>query len=158
MAAASPADSNMGGEASKKILFRFCSECSNLLFPKEDKENNRLLFACRTCSFTEPAPSACVMRHEIASTVGDTAGITQDVGQDPTVGLSESLSDASLSETIPGFCTMCGQEIFCEICGQESDGGFYMEADDYDDMSMTENNPQSASTSKQQDDKHSSKS
>jgi len=157
MAAASPAASDMGGESSKKILFRFCSECSNLLFPKEDKENNRLLFACRTCSFTEPAPSACVMRHEIASTVGDTAGITQDVGQDPTVGLSESLS-----ETIPGFCTMCGQEIFCEICGQESDGGFYMEADDYDEsmsMSMTESSgTQAASTSQQEDTKHSSKS
>ncbi|OCL11455.1 putative DNA directed RNA polymerase II 15 kDa subunit [Glonium stellatum] len=82
----SPGGSTTGPEAApKKILFRFCSECSNLLFPKEDKENSQLLFACRTCSFTEPAPSACVMRHEIASTVGDTAGITQDVGQDPTL-------------------------------------------------------------------------
>jgi DNA-directed RNA polymerase II subunit RPB9 len=134
---------------------------SNLLFPKEDKENNRLLFACRTCSFTEPAQSACVMRHEIASTVGDTAGITQDVAQDPTVRLSESLSDASLSEQpVPGFCTMCGQEIFCEICGQESDGGFYMEADDYDEsMSESTNsntNNQSASSSQQEGDKQAS--
>ncbi|KAF2003142.1 hypothetical protein P154DRAFT_111380 [Amniculicola lignicola CBS 123094] len=70
---------------SKKILFRFCSECSNLLFPKEDKENHKLLFACRTCAFTEDAPSSCVMRHEIASSVGDTAGITQDVATDPTL-------------------------------------------------------------------------
>ncbi|ORY15204.1 DNA-directed RNA polymeras-like protein II subunit RPB9 [Clohesyomyces aquaticus] len=116
--------------ANKKILFRFCSECSNLLFPREDKAENKLLFACRTCSFTEDAPSACVMRHEIASTVGDTAGITQDVGQDPTVGLSYSLSDASLSEEIPDFCTMCGQEIFCEVCGQETDNGMYMETED----------------------------
>ncbi|KAF2652722.1 hypothetical protein K491DRAFT_635146 [Lophiostoma macrostomum CBS 122681] len=72
-------------DTSKKILFRFCSECSNLLFPREDKANSELLFACRTCSFTEKAPSSCVMRHEIASSVGDTAGITQDVAQDPTL-------------------------------------------------------------------------
>ncbi|KAF2270199.1 hypothetical protein CC78DRAFT_574328 [Lojkania enalia] len=115
---------------SKKILFRFCSECSNLLFPREDKANNRLLFACRTCSFTEEAPSSCVMRHEIASSVGDTAGITQDVGQDPTVGLTRSFSHTTLSEEIPGLCTMCGQEIVCEECGEESAPGFCLEADD----------------------------
>ncbi|CAI6337384.1 unnamed protein product [Periconia digitata] len=70
---------------SKKILFRFCSECSNLLFPREDKAENKLLFACRTCSFAEEAPSSCVMRHEIASTTGDTAGVTADIGQDFTL-------------------------------------------------------------------------
>ena len=96
----------------RKIIFRFCSDwcarratsnatlspadvpSSNLLFPQEDKENNRLMFACRTCAFSEQAPSACVMRHDIASTVGDTAGITQDVAQDPTVGVSASLATA----------------------------------------------------------------
>lgn len=69
------------------------------------------------------------MRHDIGSSVGDTAGITQDVAQDPTVGLSQSLSETTLSE-LPGFCTMCGQEIFCEICGQETDNGMYFEAED----------------------------
>ncbi|KAF2875282.1 putative DNA directed RNA polymerase II 15 kDa subunit [Massariosphaeria phaeospora] len=85
--ASSPAafDEEQKKGANKKILFRFCSECSNLLFPREDKADNKLLFACRTCSFTEEAPSSCVMRHEIASSVGDTAGITQDVAQDPTL-------------------------------------------------------------------------
>ncbi|KAF2204278.1 hypothetical protein GQ43DRAFT_365005 [Delitschia confertaspora ATCC 74209] len=130
---ASPASYEGGDskEQSKKILFRFCSECSNLLFPKEDKENNQLLFACRTCNFTEPATATCIMRHEIASTVGDTAGITQDVAQDPTVGLSKVLSETNLSSSeLPGFCTMCGQEIFCSVCGQETDGGLYFEAED----------------------------
>ncbi|KAF2714783.1 DNA-directed RNA polymeras-like protein II subunit rpb9 [Pleomassaria siparia CBS 279.74] len=81
----------------KKILFRFCSECSNLLFPREDKENNKLLFACRTCSFTEEAPLSCVMRHDIGSSVGETAGITQDVAQDPTL------------PRIQKSCTACGE-------------------------------------------------
>jgi len=105
------------------------SHSSNLLFPKEDKENNELLFACRTCAFSEKAKSSCVMRHDIASSVGDTAGITQDVAQDPTVGLSQSLSDINMEE-IPGFCTMCGQEIFCPFCGEVSEGGTILEAED----------------------------
>ncbi|KAF2112683.1 hypothetical protein BDV96DRAFT_648928 [Lophiotrema nucula] len=128
----SPAGYEEPKKQSKKILFRFCSECSNLLFPREDKAENKLLFACRTCSFTEEAPSSCVMRHEIASSVGDTAGITQDVGQDPTVGLSRSLSHTTLSEAVPGFCTMCGQDIVCEECGEETAPGLCFEADDED--------------------------
>ncbi|KAL6705166.1 DNA-directed RNA polymerase II core subunit rpb9 [Coniothyrium glycines] len=79
------------------ILFRFCSECSNLLFPREDKAENKLLFACRTCAFTEEAPSSCVMRHEIASTVGATAGVTAEVAQDPTLPRIEK------------HCTECGE-------------------------------------------------
>ncbi|KAF2638519.1 hypothetical protein P280DRAFT_471118 [Massarina eburnea CBS 473.64] len=95
---------------------------SNLLFPREDKAENKLLFACRTCSFAEEAPSSCVMRHEIASTTGDTAGVTADLGQDPTVGLTY--------DAFPFLCTMCGQDILCEDCGEESAPGFCLEADD----------------------------
>ncbi|KAI1543218.1 RPB9 DNA-directed RNA polymerase subunit M Transcription elongation factor TFIIS [Pyrenophora tritici-repentis] len=116
------------------ILFRFCSECSNLLFPREDKSENKLLFACRTCSFAEEAPSSCVMRHEIASTVGATAGVTAEVAQDPTVGLSLSeaqAAQAALDEEMP-CCTMCGMPIICEDCGEESAPGFVLEAEDED--------------------------
>ncbi|KAJ4363656.1 hypothetical protein N0V83_009952 [Neocucurbitaria cava] len=127
----SPA-AQMGGTrqgGKEPILFRFCSECSNLLFPREDKSENKLLFACRTCAFTEEAPSSCVMRHEIASTVGATAGVTAEVAQDPTVGPSHSDSQASLSEEMP-CCTMCGMPIMCEECGEESAPGFALEAED----------------------------
>ncbi|KAF2015385.1 hypothetical protein BU24DRAFT_461634 [Aaosphaeria arxii CBS 175.79] len=132
---ASPAGFEDGQkDSAKKILFRFCSECSNLLFPREDKVNNKLLFACRTCAFTEEAPSSCVMRHEIASSVGDTAGITQDVAQDPTVGISQTLSNTTLSESFPGLCTMCGQDIVCIECGEDSAPGLCFEADDEDPL------------------------
>ncbi|CAN9169948.1 dna-directed rna polymerase ii subunit rpb9 [Alternaria burnsii] len=132
---ASPA-AQMGGSKGGKepILFRFCSECSNLLFPREDKSENKLLFACRTCSFTEEAPSSCVMRHEIASTVGATAGVTAEVAQDPTVGYSLSdaqAAQAALSEEMP-CCTMCGMPIMCQECGEESAPGFALEAEDED--------------------------
>lgn len=95
-------------EQPKKITFRFCREwylcftrlscateydtltsiSSNMLYPKENKENNTLMFACRTCQFSEPATSSCVYRNELANTVGETAGITQDVGSDPTVSFA----------------------------------------------------------------------
>jgi DNA-directed RNA polymerase II subunit RPB9 len=107
---------------------------SNLLFPREDKSENKLLFACRTCNFTEEAPSSCVMRHEIASTVGATAGVTAEVAQDPTVGYSLSdaqAAQAALSEEMP-CCTMCGMPIMCQECGEESAPGFALEAEDED--------------------------
>ena len=91
-----------------------------MLYPREDKINNTLMFSCRTCNFTEPATSSCVFRNELSNTVGETAGITQDVGSDPTVG------------PLP-ICTMCGQEILCEICGEnEAETGLCLEVDDYD--------------------------
>lgn len=77
------------------------------------------------------------MRHEIASSVGDTAGITQDVGQDPTVGLTRSLSSTTLfDEAAPNLCTMCGQEILCIECGVESAPGVALET--YDEMPGSE--------------------
>ncbi|RUP48068.1 hypothetical protein BC936DRAFT_144998 [Jimgerdemannia flammicorona] len=36
-----------------------------MLYPKEDKINKRLLFACRNCQYEEEADNACVYRHEI---------------------------------------------------------------------------------------------
>ncbi|KAF4636217.1 hypothetical protein G7Y89_g1876 [Cudoniella acicularis] len=99
---ASPASSS--GEESKKnmeqITFRFCSECSNMLYPKEDPDTHRLNFACRTCQYSEEATSACVFRNILNNAVGETAGVTQDVGSDPTVGLP--------------LCLLCGSVIMCE--------------------------------------------
>jgi hypothetical protein len=58
---------------------------SNLLYPKEDRATNQLMFTCRTCHVGEPATSYCVYQNKLHSQVGDTAGVTQDVGSDPTV-------------------------------------------------------------------------
>jgi DNA-directed RNA polymerase II subunit RPB9 len=66
-----------------------------LLYPKEDRSTNSLMFSCRTCHVSEPATSYCVFQNKLNSQVGDTAGVTQDVGNDPTVGL-------------PCVCCLCG--------------------------------------------------
>ncbi|KAK3334564.1 hypothetical protein B0H65DRAFT_481098 [Neurospora tetraspora] len=85
----SPAPSSTGGAREKKpleqITFRFCSECSNMLYPREAEDENKLLFTCRTCNFSEPATSSCIYRNILNNAAGETAGVTQDVASDPTL-------------------------------------------------------------------------
>lgn len=121
-----------------------------MLYPRENPENrNSLQFACRTCNYYTDADTSCIYRNEMSNTAAETAGVTSDLGQDPTVSTaagahtlhSNSVSpymdvedlDVDVMGDVPSFCTMCGQEIFCEICGQETkDAGLFIEADDED--------------------------
>ena len=123
---------------------------ANLLYPREDKNAGKLEFACRTCYYSEDAETTCIFRNELTNQIGDTAGITQDIGEDPTVGnnhdydLSEdpnadfyasaqsssAPSPNAKPSIVPDFCTMCGQEVFCEFCGEPSDRGCFLEVDE----------------------------
>ncbi|XP_037898221.1 uncharacterized protein LOC119642960 isoform X1 [Glossina fuscipes] len=53
------------------VGIRFCQECNNMLYPKEDKENKILLYACRNCDYKQEADSNCIyvnkIMHEIDS-------------------------------------------------------------------------------------------
>lgn len=69
------------------------------------------MFTCRTCHVGEPASSYCVYQNKLNSQVGDTAGVTQDVGSDPTVCLPRF-------PFLEGFCDLCGDELSCYICGE----------------------------------------
>ena len=71
---------------------------SNMLYPKENKVEMALMYQCRTCSYTEPATSYCVYRNQLASSAGETAGVTTDVGSDPTLPRSNKQCPAC-SET-----------------------------------------------------------
>lgn len=112
---ASPSESTAGDSANKnleQITFRFCSECSNMLYPKEDPDSHKLQFTCRTCQYTEEATSTCVFRNLMNNAVGETAGVTQDVGSDPTVSIP--FLDASASEAPqagPAFDTVSGAPV-----------------------------------------------
>lgn len=97
-----------------------------MLYPKEDRLNHTLIFACRTCQFSEPAASSCVYRNNLSNTVGETAGVTQDVGSDPTVGHSASApaaaaaaaptsSAVSESNSLSVLCMLCGEPIICPL-------------------------------------------
>ena len=94
------------------------------MYPGEDRENGGLIFECRHCNESERADNSCVFRNELSNTVGETAGITQDVSADPTVG-------GDYEDDIPPMCTMCGQEILCEDCGMPVEEGYLcLEVDD----------------------------
>ncbi|ORY79940.1 DNA-directed RNA polymerase II complex subunit Rpb9 [Protomyces lactucae-debilis] len=68
---------------------QYCIECANLLYPREDKENRRLIYACRNCEYSEQAPESRIYRNELLSKEGETAGVTQDLGADPTLPRSD---------------------------------------------------------------------
>ncbi|KAL8815748.1 MAG: hypothetical protein Q9223_005145 [Gallowayella weberi] len=112
---ASPNDAQASGQTAipekEQVKFRFCGDCSNMLAPREDRINNKLMYHCRMCQYSEEASSACVFRNSIYNVIGETAGVTQDVGSDPTVGLPDL------------WCILCGQEITCELCGDGVDLG-----------------------------------
>ena len=125
----SPAASNSGAAAAdddkkplEQITFRFCSECSNMLYPKEDEAERKLLFTCRTCSYSEESSSSCIFRNVMNTQAGATAGVTQDVASDPTVGAA-SLGSASThliftDQTCSSYlwCACCGNPVMCGVC------------------------------------------
>jgi DNA-directed RNA polymerase II subunit RPB9 len=57
-----------------------------MLYPKEDEENHKLQFTCRTCQYTEEATSTCIFKNSMNKAVRETAGEVKDVKVDPTVG------------------------------------------------------------------------
>ena len=114
-----------------------------MLYPKEDPNNNTLMFACRTCQFSEEAKTSCIYRKSLKETIAETPGNVQDVAQDPTVGdaytsfdsgysydYDYAMEDAEGVDVVPDFCTYCGQEILCPICERPTDRGLILEADD----------------------------
>ena len=65
-----------------------------MLYPKEDRDAMALIYKCRTCNYSEPATSYCVYRNQLSSSAGETAGVTTDVGSDPTLPRSSRVCPA----------------------------------------------------------------
>ena len=51
------------------VGIKFCQECNNMLYPKEDKENKQLLYACRNCDYKELANNNCIYVNKIVNEV-----------------------------------------------------------------------------------------
>ena len=81
------------------VGIRFCQECNNMLYPKEDKENRVLLYACRNCDYRQMADSCCIYVNKIMHEVDEITSIVTDVVGDPTLPRSEVIhliSDQSI--------------------------------------------------------------
>ena len=60
-----------------------------MLYPKEDKENKVLLYACRNCDYRQMADSCCIYVNKIMHEVDEITSIVTDVVSDPTLPRSE---------------------------------------------------------------------
>ena len=98
-----------------------------MLYPREDKMLNQLIFQCRNCSWSTEVGATCIYRNELSGNVSETAGVIQDVASDPTVG-----------DPIPEFCTLCGEAILCPTCNDPTDGGQYLEVDHVPEASVAD--------------------
>ncbi|UYV70300.1 hypothetical protein LAZ67_7002469 [Cordylochernes scorpioides] len=81
------------------IGIKFCQECNNMLYPKEDKENKVLMYACRNCDYKEMADNNCIYVNKITHEVDELTQIVSDVIYDPT-----------LPRTDDHPCPICGNK------------------------------------------------
>ncbi|XP_065057270.1 DNA-directed RNA polymerase II subunit RPB9-like [Rhopilema esculentum] len=79
------------------VGIRFCQECNNMLYPKENKEDKILLYACRNCDYQERATNSCIYVNRVVHDVNELTQIIADVVADPT-----------LPRTQEHTCPMCG--------------------------------------------------
>lgn len=68
---------------------QFCRECNNMLYPREDKINKRLLYSCRNCSYNENAQHTqqgyCVYNNILKQRSVAGVQISKELILDPTL-------------------------------------------------------------------------
>ncbi|KAJ1276736.1 hypothetical protein BS78_05G237600 [Paspalum vaginatum] len=77
---------------------KFCCECNAILYPKEDRENKVLLYACRNCDHQEVSDSNCVYRNVVDHGAGEFTQVVYD----------DMASDFTLPRTKSVRCAACG--------------------------------------------------
>ncbi|XP_069631724.1 DNA-directed RNA polymerase II subunit RPB9-like [Haliaeetus albicilla] len=81
------------------VGIRFCQECNNMLYPKEDKENQILLYTCCNCNYQQEADNSCIYVNKITHKADELTRIIADVSQDPM-----------LPRTEDHLCQKCGHK------------------------------------------------
>ncbi|CAN0855482.1 DNA-directed RNA polymerases II, IV and V subunit 9A [Linum grandiflorum] len=111
---------------------KFCRECNNILYPKEDREERVLLYACRNCDHQvsfhrfissshfhyshEVAETYCVYRNEVHHSAAERTQVLQDVAADPTLPRTKDVK-----------CAMCNhpEAVFFQLVGNCKRRGRY---------------------------------
>ncbi|KAG9302931.1 hypothetical protein G9A89_022348 [Geosiphon pyriformis] len=65
--------------------FKFCADCNNMLYPREDKETRILAYACRNCEYQEPSDNQCVYKNDVDVISEQTTTEIKDLAADPTL-------------------------------------------------------------------------
>ena len=74
----------------------FCDSCRNLLVPKEDKANKKLIYVCKHCEMIKEADSPLVYSNELIVKDGAAVALNAFIALDPT-----------LPRTYDYTCTKC---------------------------------------------------
>ncbi|PVH34611.1 hypothetical protein PAHAL_8G257700 [Panicum hallii] len=93
---------------------KFCRECNNILYPKEDRDNKVLLYACRNCDHQEVSDSNCVYRNVVDHAAGEfTQVLFEDVASEPTLPRTKSVR-----------CAACGhgEAVFFQATARGEEG------------------------------------
>ncbi|XP_038719660.1 DNA-directed RNA polymerases II, IV and V subunit 9A-like [Tripterygium wilfordii] len=93
--------------------YKFCPDCSNILYPKEDRKQRILLYACRNCDHQEVADNFRVYRNQVQHSTGE---LTQE--------LLEAAADPTLPRTKSVRCLECnhGEAVFLNAKSRGDDG------------------------------------
>uniref|UniRef100_A0A1I7XG92 DNA-directed RNA polymerase subunit n=1 Tax=Heterorhabditis bacteriophora TaxID=37862 RepID=A0A1I7XG92_HETBA len=71
------------------VGIKFCPECNNMLYPREDKEHRQLLYSCRNCEHKQVADNPCIYVNKLMHEVDELTQIVADVVHDPTLPKTE---------------------------------------------------------------------
>ncbi|CAN6242261.1 unnamed protein product, partial [Urochloa humidicola] len=101
------------GTAASMTTMKFCRECNNILYPKEDRDKRTLFFACRNCEHQEVSDNNCVYRNEVHHTAGERTQVLQDVASDPTLPRTKNVR-----------CALCGhgEAVFFQATARGEEG------------------------------------
>ncbi|KAL5198583.1 hypothetical protein ABZP36_002095 [Zizania latifolia] len=70
---------------------KFCGQCNNMLYPREDKEMRHLIYACQTCEHQEVATDTCLYKRVIRKPSGEPKDILKDAATDPSLPRTRSV-------------------------------------------------------------------
>ena len=82
---------NITSSHPKFVGIRFCRECNNMLYPKEDVVHKRLLYACRNCTYTEIAKNSCIYVNNLDQNYDELRCVNSDIIQDPALPRTKAL-------------------------------------------------------------------
>lgn len=70
------------------VEIKFCPQCNNMLYPKEDKKELTLQYWCKICQYAEPAEDPCVYINSVTQDLAALDQVTKDLATDPTLAHS----------------------------------------------------------------------
>ena len=87
----------------KFVEIKFCRQCNNMLYPKENVLEKKLMYRCKICEYSEESDDACVYINSVTADGEVLEMVTPDLATDPTLGRSregETCPDCGHDEAV----------------------------------------------------------